>query len=232
MDDSLKTRQEQGGKKSLDNPDPTKADPDQLSKKVHLHTTISASTMERLQAMSIKFGPYSKIIERAVEMLSIRENIPPGLKKLDLDTTSLSYLMRRELNMVLVGKTTYLSYISTMPRKAFTENNAVEIIEWFYDFKSISDLSTEEILVAIQKVWTSGNYFREFRIEHKADDSFRVVVTHDMNDTKYSEFWATYFKVLFAEKLHRPIKILVRPQTFYLEIKGNLIINDMAIFRS
>jgi hypothetical protein len=68
-------------------------------------------------------------------------------------------------------------------------------------------------------VWTSGNYFREFRIEHKADSSFRVVVTHDMNDIKYSEFWATYFQVMFSEKLHRAIKVLVRPQIFYLEIR-------------
>jgi hypothetical protein len=219
MEDSLKARGSRSRKKSQEKHDQQKSEPDEAVKKVHLHTTISQSTMDRLQALSTKFGPFSKTIERAVEMLSVRENLPAGTKRMDLDSTSLWCMMRSDLNMVAVGKTTFLSYISDMPRKAFTDNNAVEIIEWFYDFKSIADLSTWEILVAIQKIWTSGNYFREFRIENKAENAFRVVVTHDLNNLKYSEFWATYFQILFSEKLQRQVSILFRPQIFYLEIK-------------
>jgi hypothetical protein len=222
MDDSSKPRGARPGMRSQEKIDPQKEGsdkPDKANTKVHLHTTISPSTMDRLQALSTKFGPFSKIIERAVEMLSVRENLPAGMKRIDLDSTSLWCMMRSELNMVAVGKTTFLSYISGMPRKAFTENIAVEIIEWFYDFKNISELSTLEILVAIQRIWTSGNYFREFRIEEKPDGAFRVVVTHDLNHIKYSEFWATYFQVLFSEKLQRQVTILFRPQIFYLEIR-------------
>ncbi len=71
------------------------------SQRYHLHTTISMATWE---------------------------NLTPVDKK-KLDPLSMWHLMRSELNMVAVGKTMYLSFISEMPNKAFVENNAVEIIE-------------------------------------------------------------------------------------------------------
>lgn len=188
-------------------------------KRYHLHTTISMATLEKLKVLELRFGNFAKTIDKAVAMLAIWENLPPATNKEDMDSLSMWHLMRSELNMVAVGKTTFLSYISDMPRKAFVENNAIEIIEWFYDFKNITELSIEAILLAIKKIWMSANYFREVRIEKIATDHFRVVFNHDLNDPKYSEFWATYFQVLFTEKLHCSVNVLIRPQIFHLEIQ-------------
>jgi len=219
MGTPAKSRQEGAKRGNLDEGTPGTSPGDDINVKMHLHTTIPKATMQKIDALSARFGTYSHVIEKAVELLAVRENLPPGLNKAELDQISLWHLMRSEQNMVAVGKTTFLSYINDMPKKALTENNAIEIIEWFHEFKSVSELATEDILIAIQKIWTSANYFREFRIEKKAEGSFRIVVTHDMNDIKYSEFWATYFQVLFSEKLHKAVMILFRPQIFYLEIR-------------
>jgi hypothetical protein len=185
----------------------------------HLHTTISPETEERLKSLLIKFGNYARIVDKAVELLAVRENMVPGLNKGDIDASAMWHLLSTEQNMVAVGKTTFLSYITDLPRKALVENNAIELIEWFHGFKSITELTTSAVLSAIKKIWMSANYFKDVKIEEVKPGKFRVLFIHDMNDVKYSEFWATYFQVLFAEKLGKVVKVLVRPQIFHLEIQ-------------
>ncbi|MBN2150766.1 MAG: hypothetical protein JW839_04880 [Candidatus Lokiarchaeota archaeon] len=192
---------------------------DRSSRRYHLHTTISAETEERLNSLSSKFGNYARVVEEAVELLSVRESMSPATDKGNVDAATIWHLLRSELNMVAVGKTTFLSYIATLPRKALVDNNAIEVIEWFYGFKNITELATRDVLLAIKKIWMSGNYFKDVKVEEVEPGRFRALFVHDMNDAKYSEYWATYFQVLLEEKLGRAVKVLVRPQIFHMEIQ-------------
>jgi len=185
----------------------------------HLHTTISEETFEKIRSLSKKYGNHSKTIEKAIDLLELHEGLAIPENKQDLDPDMIWGFMRSELNMVAVGKTTFLSYIDDIPEKAILNNIATEIIEWFYNYKKLTDLSLEEVIKAIKIIWMSANYFRSVRCERVGAGQYKMVFTHDLNDLKYSQYWGKYFQTFFETKLGKEVKILCRPQIFHMEVQ-------------
>lgn len=184
----------------------------------HLHTTISEETFEKIKTLSKRHGSHSKTIEKAIDLLELHEGLVIPENKQILDADMLWGFMRSELNMVAVGKTTFLSYINDIPERAIQNNNATEIIEWFYNYKRMTDLTLEEIIRAIKVIWISANYFRSIRCERIGPFQYKMVFSHDLNDIKYSQYWGKYFQTFF-EKLGKETKILCRPQIFHVEVQ-------------
>ncbi len=185
----------------------------------HLHTTISEETFKKIKKLSLKHGSHSKTIEKAITLLELHEGsaIPENRQILDADM--IWGFMRSELNMVAVGKTTFLSYIDDLPEKAILNNNATEIIEWFYNYKRLTDLNLEEVIKAIKIIWISANYFRSIRCERVGLGHYKMVFAHDLNELKYSQYWGKYFQTFFESKLGKEVKILCRPQIIHVEVQ-------------
>jgi len=99
-------------------------------------------------------------------------------------------------------------------------DNATEIIEWFYNYRKLTELSLEEVLKAIKIIWISANYFRSIRCERTNLGVVKVVFAHDLNDIKYSQYWGKYFQTFFKTKLGLDVQVLCRPQIFHLEFRG------------
>jgi len=185
----------------------------------HLHTTIPDVTFEKIKNLSGKYGSHSKTIEKAIDLLEMHDGLAIPENKQILDPDLIWGFMRSELNMVAVGKTAFLSYIDDLPEKAMTNNNATEIIEWFYNYKKLNDLTLKDVIKAIKVIWISANYFRSIRCERVEEGQYKMVFSHDTNSLKYSQYWAKYFQVFFETKVDADVKILCRPQIFHLDIQ-------------
>jgi hypothetical protein len=188
-------------------------------KKLTIHTTISEKANEILKKYAnIKddsglkiFGNKSKVIERALELLD-QYYFP---EKSDLQT--IWNRARNELNMVLVGKKTYLSYISGDYKKAFTENIAIDILEW-YKNENIVDMLLNELLDAIKNVWLSANYFYKIDIEIGSKGTYQMSFYHDFHSRRYSEFWGSYFSELLTNLKNCEVEIFDRNESLILRI--------------
>ncbi len=199
-------------------------DPSLVEKK-HLHALIPMSTFRDLRQLSIKFGSITKVIEHAVSILKIIEHDVNSISKPNLLPFQLWHLMRSDFNMMAVGRKTFLSYIHNLPKEPLRENNAIELIEWYYN-KSINELSLLQILEAIKGIWIAGNYFRSIIIQpdsvqaQNASPKYRVIFNHDFNDNKYSLYWSEYFKAVLesAPLNYKVLKSDVRNQLFRIEV--------------
>jgi hypothetical protein len=120
--------------------------------------------------------------------------------------------------MVLVGKTTYLSYITGGASLAQEKNIALEIIEW-YKKKKIEDLSILEILEAIKDIWMAANYFYRIEItEEDKDNGYQFALYHDFHDEQYSEFWGVYFMSLLKLQKKCRVEIFARNESLILTV--------------
>jgi len=188
-------------------------------KKLTIHTTISEKVNEILEKYAdLKdsngkkiFGNKSKVIERALELLD--QYYYP--EKSDLQT--IWNRARSELNMVIVGKRTYLSYISGDYKKAFRENIAIDIIEW-YKNKNIVEMSLDELLDSIKNIWLSANYFYKIDIEVGSKGSYQMSFYHDFHSKRYSEFWGNYFSELISNQKPSGVEIFARIESLTLRI--------------
>ncbi|MFX1238473.1 MAG: hypothetical protein ACFE8P_12235, partial [Promethearchaeota archaeon] len=169
-----------------------------IEEKKTIHTTISKESSNILEKYaSLKndtgekiFGNKSKVIEHALKLLDERFNPKKG------DLKTIWKRAKEELNMVLVGKTTFLAYISGDHTKAFKENIAIDILEW-YARMSIEDMDLNELVESIKNVWIAANYFYKIDVEIGNKGSLQISFYHDMHSIKYSEYWGNYFSTLF-----------------------------------
>ncbi|MBN1802409.1 MAG: hypothetical protein JW891_12935 [Candidatus Lokiarchaeota archaeon] len=189
------------------------------TEKKTIHTTISEESSEILDKYaSIEdengekiFGNKSKVIEKALELLD--EYYTP--QKGDMNT--IWNRAREELNMVLVGKTTFLAYISGDHTKAFKENIAVDILEW-YARMSIEDMDLMEIVESIRNVWLAANYFYKIDIEVGNKGSLQLSFYHDMHSLAYSEYWGRYFTTLLQKQKKCQVEMFPRSESLILRI--------------
>ena len=198
---------------------------------MHIHTTISKKTQKILKNLAISsYGSISNVIEEAVELIKIRDHLLEDIKKSDLDEFKLWHLMRTDFNMMAVGRTTFMSFIDKIPTEPQENNNCVELIEWFYNNKTISTLTLYEILIAIKSIWMAGNYF--WKIQIKAQDEsnknlkyvkkFEIAFFHRFNQIKYGKYWSQYFKtVLEKDPINCHCEIQLRNEVFYVNISQN-----------
>ncbi|MFX1276684.1 MAG: hypothetical protein ACFFBP_09620 [Promethearchaeota archaeon] len=190
------------------------------SSKKTIHTTLSEESSEILDKFADLtdknnqkiFGNKSKVLEKALELLDKSYN--PQNKD---DLQAIWDRARNELNMVLVGKTTYLAYISGDYEKAFEENIAIDILEW-YSRMSIEDMNLSELLEAIKNVWLAANYFYQIEIELGSKGSYQISFYHDLHSKKYSEFWGNYFSKLLHDQKKCDIEIFPRSSSLILRI--------------
>ena len=110
---------------------------------------------------------------------------------------------RDEMKMCLIGKTTFnqLIHAAEMPEdareRAYKKNVAFDLILW-YTGKHLKNLTIEEIINTIAKMWNVANYFYAIDV-HKEDDEFHVLFKHRQN-RRYSEYWLGYFTTLFMSE--------------------------------
>lgn len=192
--------------------------------KHHLHLMISQELYHDLKSFALKYGSIAKVIEDALLLLKIRDHEIQGLHKAKLNSLQIWDLMRSDFNMMAVGRRTFLSYIDKLPTTPLKDNNALELIEWFYENTPVQNLSLKQILSAIKDLWLAGNYFRQINIEEIPPNSptlsqiFKVIFHHDFNERKYGEYWAIYFKTLLeSDSLQFSVQSVdIRNQFFYL----------------
>jgi hypothetical protein len=150
------------------------------------------------------------------------EDIRKEIQKDQIDFYPLSHLMLQDLRMVAVGRTTFSSFIESIPTRPIKDNNALELIEWFYnDKKPLEQLSLFEILQAIRSLWISGNYFTKVDIQSLTDypKAYKIIFSHDF-DKVYGKYWTQYFKYFLT---HDPLNfklqdIAIHHERFRMEI--------------
>lgn len=184
-----------------------------------IHTTVSKEAYILLEkykdfkdkANNLTFKKKSQIIETALELLDNYYN--PEKDKLQ----SIWNRAREDLNMVLVGKRTFLSYISGNYHKALEENIAIDIIEW-YKGKRIHEMTLSELLEAIKCIWLAANYFYKIEIEVGSKGSYQVTFYHDFHSKEYSEYWGAYFSQLLSRQKKCETEIFARIESLILRI--------------
>ena len=194
----------------------------------HIHTTVSEKTYDILNNLAISsYGSISKVIEEAVELIIVKENLLDDIKISELEKYKLWHLMRSVFSMVAVGRTTFMSLIDKIPTEPQENNNCIELIEWFYNNKKISTLTLYEILFAIKKIWIAGNYFEKIQIEQqdksenieKYGKKFEVAFSHNYNQIKYGKYWSQYFKtVLEKDPINCKCEMQLRNEIFHMII--------------
>lgn len=191
-----------------------------MSDRESIHTTLSKEANSILEEYANKedentgekiFGTKSKVLERALELLDQYYNPEKGTQH------DIWVRAREELNMVLIGKTTYLSYITGGATLAQERNIAIDIIEWYKNEK-IDSLTLGEILEAIKCIWLAANYFSKIEIDIGSKNTFQMTFYHDLHDDKYSEFWGKYFSELLKNTKNCEIEIFSRNMSLILNI--------------
>ncbi|MHA1819366.1 MAG: hypothetical protein ACTSU2_04040 [Promethearchaeota archaeon] len=126
------------------------------TRKVQCHTRVSKECYDKITELSQNERSKGDLIEKAIKFYAAY--------KQNWDKYQKIWNKARELNMVLVGKTTFLSYLTGDYKQAWKKNVATEIIEW-YSKKAISDMSLDEVLEYIKDIWIAANYFNKVIIE-------------------------------------------------------------------
>ncbi|MHA2184531.1 MAG: hypothetical protein ACXAAI_05965 [Promethearchaeota archaeon] len=164
-----------------------------------------------MQQYKDEFGSKSAVVDTALKALKqVKE---PRLA----DRRKIWCRARDELNMLLVGKTTFLSYIKGNVEEAFTKNIAVESIEWYLG-KRIESMDLQEFLEGLKGMWQVANYFFNIELEKNKKGTFQMRFNHDLTKD-YSIFWAQYFEKLLVDNWGCFVEAFIRNESFYLIIR-------------
>ena len=67
--------------------------------KKHIHTTVSKKTYDIITKLALEYGSSkSNVIEKAIELLKVREHLLDDVKKSVLDEYQMWHLMRSDLD--------------------------------------------------------------------------------------------------------------------------------------
>jgi hypothetical protein len=136
-----------------------------------------------------------KNMEEAIIVLNSDKN------HLRSEELSLWCRARDEMKMMLIGETTFNQLLTAAetPKESLAKpqkrNIAFDTILW-YTGKPIRNLSLEEIVNAIQKMWIVANYFYFIDVKKESVDQYHIIFKHHQNK-RYSIYWFGYFKELF-----------------------------------
>ncbi|MFX0011465.1 MAG: hypothetical protein ACFE9R_14225 [Candidatus Hermodarchaeota archaeon] len=147
-----------------------------------------------------------KFLERAVQYYGQHKN-------LDRD---LWVRARDEMKMMLIGKTTFNQLIAaaeapeTALEKPFKKNVAYDLILW-YTGKPLKNLTIDDLINTIAKLWVVANYFYQIDVNREGDE-YHLLFKHRQNK-RYSRYWLGYFtEVFLAEDLN--FKCIIEGQAF------------------
>ncbi len=178
-----------------------------------VHATISDESYNILGEFEKEFGSKSAVVDAAIK--SLKKSKYPYLD----DQHKIWCRAREELNMVLVGKTTFLSYIKGKKEEVYIRNIAIEAIEWYLG-KRKEEMDLEEFLSGLKGMWQVANYFYKIELEKSVKGTFQMKFNHDLTKA-YSSFWAKYFETVLSNQWNCYIESFIRNESFYLIIKGN-----------
>jgi hypothetical protein len=123
---------------------------------------------------------------------------------------------RDEMKMMLIGKTTFNQLIEAAEapkdarEKPFKKNVAIDLILW-YTGKPLRNLTIEEVITTVQKIWVVANYFYKIDV-HREEDEFHLLFKHRQNK-RYSRYWLGYFTQLFSSE-ELPYKCIIEGHAF------------------
>jgi len=187
--------------------------------RARLHTTISNETEEilikysKLKEKNGKklYGNKSKVVEKALELLD-KYHHPEREEEQAIWNRS-----KFELKMLLVGKPIFLALISGDFKKVFEDNITTDLIEW-YTKKGIENLSINEVLNAIKDLWIAGNFFYDIKIDKGNKGTYIMILYHEFQDKKYSEFWGHYFNLFLSRQKKCNVEYFIRTSFLRLVI--------------
>ena len=181
------------------------------SHKKSVHATISDESFDILEEYEGEYGSKSGVVDEAIKTLK-------RFKKPYLGTIEEMWCRARdELNMVLVGKTTFLSYIKGKKQEVYSKNIAIEVIEW-YNGKRRDEMNLEEFLNGLKGMWKVANYFYNIELEKNEKGIFQIKFNHDLTKS-FSIFWAEYFETILRENWNCKVNSFIRNESFYLIIE-------------
>ncbi|MFW9821974.1 MAG: hypothetical protein ACFFE4_03520 [Candidatus Thorarchaeota archaeon] len=181
------------------------------SPKKSVHATISNQSFNIVEKFEEEYGSKSAVVDEAIKILKKFKEPQQG------SIEEIWCRARAELNMVLVGKTTFLSYIKGKYEEAIKNNIAIEAIEWFLG-KRKEELSLEEFLKGLTGMWEVANYFYKIELEKNDKGVFQIRFNHDLT-RDYSQYWAKYFEALLKENWDCTVDSFIRNESFFLIIK-------------
>jgi len=133
---------------------------------------------------------------------------------------------RDEMKMMLIGKTTFNQLIKAAAEpsdaldKPFRKNVSLDLIMWYNDARPLKNLTIEEIIGTIQKIWVVANYFYSIDVNKDSEDEHHMLFRHRQNK-RYSEYWLGYFTELFKSK-DMPFQCILEGQAYEESISINI----------
>jgi len=181
-----------------------------IDKYKHLGTTISNLVKDAVEMydeynsmlpeVKAIIDTYKEQDEKLVNFLERAIQYYGQQKSLDRD---LWVRAREEMKMMLIGKTTFNQLIAAAEapkdalEKPFKRNVAFDLILW-YTGKPLKNLSIEDIINTIAKIWVVANYFYQIDV-HKEGEEYHLLFKHRQNK-RYSRYWLGYFTEVFLSE--------------------------------
>lgn len=158
--------------------------------KVRIHTTVSPETFRKIEELKKEHKTLSNIVEKAVSLLYNSESVK---NVSDHDILLLSFV--KELNFTLCAKDHYTALAERDTDRAVRES-MLEMAVKFISKRPISDLSLEELLENVGKLWQILNRAEHVEVE-KIENEINFVFYHDMRSLAVSEIHLNLIKYLF-----------------------------------
>lgn len=160
--------------------------------KKRVHTTVSHETAMKIEDLKKEFKTVSNVIKKAVECL-YNSSRAEDLSEEDL--ILLDFI--KNLNFTICAKDHYTALVEGDAERAVKES-MVEMAVKFLSKKPISDLSLEELLKNVSKLWKILN-----RAEHvevgRTKGGLNFVFYHDMRSMKVSELHLRLIEYLYEK---------------------------------
>ncbi|WP_456467899.1 hypothetical protein [Archaeoglobus sp.] len=160
--------------------------------KTRIHTTISPETYRKIEELKKEYKTLSSIIEKAVDVLYSAESMK---NMSEYDIFLLSFV--KELNFTLCAKDHYTALAEGDAERAVKES-MLEMAVKYISKKPISDLSLEELLENVSKLWKILNRAEHAEVE-RIGNKINFVFYHDMRSLAVSEIHLNLIKHLFEK---------------------------------
>ncbi len=148
--------------------------------KVRIHTTISPETYRKIEKLKKEYRTLSAVIEEAVNALMSAKSA----EKVNEDDLILLGFVK-ELNFTLCAKDHYTALAECDAEGAVRES-MLELAIKYMTKKPISDLSLEEFLESVCKLWKILNRAEHAEVE-RIGNKLNFVFYHDMRSVRVSE---------------------------------------------
>jgi hypothetical protein len=160
--------------------------------KIRIHTTVSPETYKKIKDLKKEYRTLSAIIEEAIDALN---NTKSEKKITSDDIILLSFV--KELNFTLCAKDHYTGLAEGDTGKAVRES-MLEMAIKYISKKPISELSPEEFLENVRKLWKILNRAEHAEVQNLGD-RLNFVFYHDMRSFKVSEIHLNLIKHIYEK---------------------------------